>query len=93
MSYRPVSPLVSPTHTAPVAQLAEATVSNTVKCRFESDPGHVDELEERELPGVVVAMVCAERAPTPCERTFGLSGWYSRSDMAIVVIRASELAM
>ena len=25
---------------APVAQLAEATVSNTVKCRFESDPGH-----------------------------------------------------
>lgn len=26
---------------APVAQLAEATVSNTVKCRFESDPGHV----------------------------------------------------
>ncbi len=40
MSYRPVSPLVSPTHTAPVAQLAEATVSNTVKCRFESDPGH-----------------------------------------------------
>ena len=25
---------------APVAQLAEATVSNTVKCRFESDLGH-----------------------------------------------------
>ncbi len=25
---------------APVAQLAEATVSNTVQCRFESDPGH-----------------------------------------------------
>lgn len=25
---------------APVAQLAEATVSNTVKCRFESDSGH-----------------------------------------------------
>ena len=42
MSYRPVSPLVSPTHTAPVAQLAEATVSNTVKCRFESDPGHLE---------------------------------------------------
>lgn len=32
-------PITSCPH-APVAQLAEATVSNTVKCRFESDPGH-----------------------------------------------------
>ena len=64
MSYRSVSPLVSPTHTAPVAQLAEATVSNTVKCRFESDPGHGNDLEEREL---LVAVGCPERALTPCE--------------------------
>lgn len=39
-----------------VAQLAEATVSNTVKCRFESDLGHaVVSTDPGERAGAVAA--------------------------------------